>query len=308
MIRKLGPLQLSLVLLAICVGILALLEWKRRTADTADQSLLRRLPVRNAAQFYINVGALRDAGLLELLAGSKAAEETDYRNFVTATGFDYRSDLDAILGSFQGERSFFLLRGRFDWNRIRTYATAKKAACLNGLCSTPIGPGRTRVSFFAMHPSVLALAIAPDRSAASLMYSTYEQSRDFKLPQAPVWVSMPVYLAERSASLPTGAKAFADALKGGESLILSLDSGRLGLEARLTITCERPEQAAAIRTELERVTLLLTKMIAREKQAPNPRDLSGVLTAGTFAQKDRQVLGAWPIQRAFLESLAEGNY
>ena len=53
------------------------------------------LPADRATLVYIDTDALRKSGLLDLLAGSKAAEEADYRKFVEQTGFDYRTDLDA---------------------------------------------------------------------------------------------------------------------------------------------------------------------------------------------------------------------
>jgi hypothetical protein len=44
-------------------------------------------------------------------------------------------------------------------------------------------------------------------------------------------------------------------------------------------------------------------MIEREHQKPNPVDLSGVLTSGTFRSEGRRVAGTWPIERAFIENL-----
>jgi hypothetical protein len=52
------------------------------------------------------------------------------------------------------------------------------------------------------------------------------------------------------------------------------------------------------------MTALLRELIEKDKQKPNPGDLSGVLTAGVFRQENVRVVGRWPLERAFLESLA----
>ena len=56
-------------------------------------------------------------------------------------------------------------------------------------------------------------------------------------------------------------------------------------------------------SSLYKATVLLKQLIARERQAPNPRDLSGVLAGGTFRADGSRVLGYWPIERGFLEEL-----
>jgi hypothetical protein len=52
---------------------------------------------------------------------------------------------------------------------------------------------------------------------------------------------------------------------------------------------------------------LLSKFIVREKQKPNPADLSGVLTSGVFERDLRHVNGKWRLEKAFLDSLATGE-
>jgi hypothetical protein len=52
---------------------------------------------------------------------------------------------------------------------------------------------------------------------------------------------------------------------------------------------------------------VLRKLISRTGGQPNPADLSGVLTQGSFRREGRRVIGRWPIERALLESLAGGR-
>jgi hypothetical protein len=70
--------------------------------------------------------------------------------------------------------------------------------------------------------------------------------------------------------------------------------------------CRSAADARALVTELRDTTARLRDLIARENQTPNANDLSGVLAAGAFELKDAHVLGRWPIERSFLESLAGG--
>ena len=51
----------------------------------------------------------------------------------------------------------------------------------------------------------------------------------------------------------------------------------------------------------------LRDLIEKEHQTPNPADLSGLLTAGTFHNEGRKVLGAWPISQALVDNLLGGK-
>jgi hypothetical protein len=55
--------------------------------------------------------------------------------------------------------------------------------------------------------------------------------------------------------------------------------------------------------ELTKTTGLLRDLITREHQTPNPADLSGFLTSGTFHNEGTHVLGEWQIQSALIETL-----
>jgi hypothetical protein len=59
--------------------------------------------------------------------------------------------------------------------------------------------------------------------------------------------------------------------------------------------------------QLTKTTELLKNMLQREHMTPNPFDLSGVLVAGNFEQRDKSVVGKWPIERGFVEALAAGQ-
>jgi hypothetical protein len=80
-----------------------------------------------------------------------------------------------------------------------------------------------------------------------------------------------------------------------------------GFQIRLEAVCATPEIAELLTRRLSASTDLLKKMLERDKMTPNPNDLSGVLTSGTFSQQSEKVTGTWPIERGFIESLAGGQ-
>ena len=75
---------------------------------------------------YMDVAAIRRSGILNMLAGSKAAEEPEYRQFVDQTKFDYRQDLDAVAAAFKDGQVFLALRGRFHWKNLADYARPRR--------------------------------------------------------------------------------------------------------------------------------------------------------------------------------------
>jgi hypothetical protein len=79
------------------------------------------------------------------------------------------------------------------------------------------------------------------------------------------------------------------------------------LELAVHVTCQNSEKASALLGELESTTDTLRSWLAREHKRPNAGDLSGILTAGSFRQDDRNVFGTWPVQRSFLQNIGGGS-
>jgi hypothetical protein len=108
----------------------------------------------------------------------------------------------------------------------------------------------------------------------------------------------------RSAdNLPSGTRLFARAFQNSDRVQFTLGPREERFELAVDVTCKDAEEAVRLRSELEGLTLMLQKLISREKQTPNPSDLSGILTSGSFQRVNQHVMGHWPITRAFLESL-----
>jgi hypothetical protein len=266
------------------------------------------VPAQNAAILFVDFEALRRAGFLKLLSQSKGTEEPDYQAFVRASGFDYRNDLDLAAVSFSNDGAFFVVKGRFDWNRLESYAESQGGNCRSHLCRMPGSTPERRISFSPLQSNLMALAVSSDGSAAvRLQEASSGAVQPLDLPPDPVWFSIPAENLQGARQLPGGAHLFATALASADKILLSLGPQGPQFEARLTVTCRSSNDAAALAVQLQRTTSLLRDSITRENQKPDLKDLSGVLTAGVFQQSGRRVLGHWPLPPVFLESLAGGT-
>ena len=270
--------------------------------------LIQCLPQDRSLHVYMNIGLLRSSGILDLLAGSQGTEEADYKKFVEQTGFDYRTDLDAVAAGFRDGDEYFAVQGRFQWDRLAAYANSHEGKCLNSTCSMPASqPGKT-ISFALLRRDVLALAVARDAQASRLIFPGFWKDPP-TIPTAAIWVSAPPYVFEDAKTLPAGLAPFRTQLAQARGAVFTLGPSpdRQAFEVRMTVDCAAPDDATKMAAQFVSVTDLLKKMLDRDKLKPAAGDLSAVLMAGHFeAQKD-QVTGTWPIERKFIESLVSGK-
>lgn len=263
------------------------------------------LPRTTATLIYLDVSAMRRSGTLDLVSGSKAVEDADYRQYVDGTGFDYRRDLRAVAGSFASGEALFLLNGDFNWKRLNAYAVSQGGQCRDGSCRLPATtPGRW-ISYYRVREKTLALAFSGNELAALNIGPGKAGGLAGETPAAPVWALVPAAsLAE--ANLPAGTRSFTSPLATAERIVFTIQPAASGLEMDLEVTCGSAAGASDLLVKLEGATNMLRKLIERERQQPNPSDLSGLLTSGVFRREDRKVLGAWPLRKEFLEALAGG--
>ena len=118
--KQRARLLIALVAL-LCIGAVWGFVWFRGR-PISDASLLSRMPVNNAVILNVDIDALRRAGILQLLDGSRAGLDPDYQQFVRRINFDYRQDLDSFMIAFAPSGRYMLVRGRFDWKSLRSYA------------------------------------------------------------------------------------------------------------------------------------------------------------------------------------------
>ena len=294
------------MIVALCVVAVGVARWWRASSHYDAARMISALPIERATTvLYLDSEQLRRSGLLALLAGSKAAEEADYRKFVDETGFDYRADLDAVAATFIDNHFYATLRGRFRWKQLTAYAESQGGECHYSVCTMLGSTAERNISFYPLKSDVLALAVSTDtRAVTSIGTGSKGQIR---VPSEPFWISVPAATFNRLEGFPAGTRAFLSPLAKAEKVIFAAGPQGDRLQLRLEVSCATPEAAAELVKQFSGVTDLLKSMLAREHMTPNPRDLSGVLVAGTFEQRQSTVIGTWPVERDFVEALASGQ-
>jgi hypothetical protein len=301
--RQIVALSVTACAIAVAAGY-----WYHARGAAQSPSLVSYLPADNASIIYIDVDALRRSGILNLVAGSKAVEEGDYQQFVDETKFDYRQDLDAIAAAFKDGKVYFALRGRFHWKNLKDYAARQGGSCHGDFCVLAGSQPNRRISFYPLKHDVLAMAIGPDDFAAYQIVSASKQL-ELAAPAEPVWAVIPAGVLGKMDLLPAAAKSYVPALQGAEQIVFSMgaDSAQQ-LQLGVRVTCKDAAAASLLLTQFEGTTNALRQVLAKGNRKPDPADLSGVLVAGTFRRNERQVNGAWPVPKAFVDAITGGAY
>ena len=274
----------------------------RSRGGSNPSDLVAYLPLDNATVVYIDADAIRRSGILNMIAGSRVAEELEYQQFVDQTMFDYRQDLDAVAVAFRSGHIYIVARGNFHWKNLMDYAVRQGGTCHNSFCVAPSSRPSRRISFYPLKPNLMALAISSDDLAA---YSVARRSGKpaVDAPPQPLWILVPAVALKDADALPAGARPYASALQNAEQILFTVGPDSDHLQLSLQVTCRDSAGATKLLVDFQEATETLRKLVAGEHQQPNPADLSGVLVAGTFRRDDRRVFGQWPIPRAFVDSL-----
>jgi hypothetical protein len=306
---RLQPWLLAIGLVALCLSVLGGLYWYRARVQWTSVQMASYLPRVNTTVAFVDLDKLREAGLFDLIAGSKSLEELDYRQFVDASGFDYRTDLEAIAIAFQGDNRFVVARGKFDWRRINDYLVHSGGTCHNSVCNYQHNESLVRsVAYFPIRPAVMGLYSGPTDWGIYEVTPRRIDDPIASFPDAPVWISVPASAWTSAKDLPAGTKAFASVFAEAERVVFSINAdASKNLKLYADVTCGNPELASKVNGRLSEATGLLRKMMAREHQTPNARDLSGLLSGGEFKTEANHVKATWPLDRAFIEALASGS-
>lgn len=291
---------------AAALVLFAIHSYRHRFVRNAGD-LLGLLPGGDVTTFFADVSALRNAGMLELLSGSKPTADAEYKQFVHETQFDYTKDLDAVAGTAANQQIFFVLRGHFDWSKLRQYAAAHSGSCRSDTCRLPASsPGRW-VSFLPIQPDVMAVALSQDETAAEHLRPEHAQSSQLPASTQPLWVKLSHSLLRNPLSLPLAMRIFAVSLESADRVIFSIgrapENSRAMFDVQLDAQCPNAATAETTRNQLEIQTKMLNLELAREHAQPNAADLSGLLTAGAFQVVEKRVVGTWPVRRELLNAL-----
>lgn len=304
--RLRGNYWLLLGVAVLAAGaIYGLLVWRRASVPPMAE-LLRRLPERDALTIHIDLSAMRKAGLSDVLDGAPVAEEPEYRRFVEESGFDWKTDLDALTLSHYRNEWYFLIEGRFDMERLRQYALSRNGTCRNGVCDVAgVTPGR-RISFYPLAPRMLAMASSTVTGAVYALQQRSAPEWVGGVPEGPAWVSLNGSVLKGDPSLPAGGRLFGKVLAETERTTFAVAAGADGLSLTMKAYCPTAAEAENVRAQLDGVTIEFRKYFERLGQKPSPDDLSGLLLAGQFTANGLTVNGKWPLPLALLRKAAGG--
>jgi hypothetical protein len=283
-------LKLALLLIGIA-GVFFAIDQYRHRFVRSDEDLLKLLPGGDATVLYARVDILRKAGFLNLISTNRAGDP-DYQAFLRETRFDYRRDIDAIAGSIRETGTLLAVKGSFDWNRIAAY--------------TRDHGGQKGFTLIRIQPDVIGVAIGAGTSLAAEVHPG-QNAMPQPLPAEPVWVKLAPHLLKNPSALPVALRIFLISLQSAKSVLVSLAPAPSGssdaFEIKLDGECESAVAADTAKKQLQIDTTMLKIELAREHQQPNPADLTGLLTAGTFDTSGKEVRGVWPVRKELLAAL-----
>ena len=268
--------------------------------------MLAFLPSGDGTVFFIDVAELRQAGMLKLLTGSKPISDPEYQEFVHQTHFEYGTSLDAVAGKVNRQGIFAIARGRFEWSKLRDYAKAHGGFCVKRICSVPSSKAGRWLMFSPIQPDVMALTFSANSSAVEKLRRD-DAAASALMRSEPVWVNVSMDLLRNPLNVPQPLRTFAMSLQSADSVVFSLNrpvenTGAV-FNLQLKASYTTPAAAETARNQFEIQTRMLKLELAREHQRPNPRDLTGLLTAGTFQVVGKQLAATWPVRIEFLNAL-----
>ena len=169
--KKVGAgLALAVVTLAAIVSW-GYQHWRGSNNDRDELLLL--VPASASAVVYLDLQALRNSPFLTGLYAwaPRPSVDSDYAEFVQATGFNYERDLDNVaigIWNTAKEISFFALAdGRFDKKKITTYAIESGTRTIERgreIYSVTMSGSTRKISFAFMKNDRVAITDQPELS------------------------------------------------------------------------------------------------------------------------------------------------
>lgn len=184
------------------------------------------------------------------------------------------------------------------------YARDHGGRCSFSYCSAPGSqPGRI-VSFYPLKPHVMAMAISRD-SEDAWGVAMAPLSGERPSPAQPVWVSIPSEALQRRVTLPGVASNLANLLAKADTVNVSAGLAENRMELGMEAICPSPDSASSLVSQLDQLGGVLRSV--RDKDPAKSGSLLNLLAGGTFRRDGAKVYGQWPMQRTFVEALANGT-
>jgi hypothetical protein len=168
MLKK-KPLLISLLVFALLLFASFGYQhyWHSNDSTSSRGDLLSLMPPDSSAVGFLDLTELRSSPFLQQLLSwtPKVAPDSDYAQFIQATGFDYERDLDRVALAFhrqaQSPSVFAVAEGGFDRKKIEAYAGrfgSLKTADGKTLFSVPISGSERKVYFTFLRDDRIAWA------------------------------------------------------------------------------------------------------------------------------------------------------
>ncbi len=227
--------------------------------NTAElPEIIQLLPESSSLLAYANVSDLRKAPAIEHLAAMALPThvDADYADFINATGFDYRRDLDQVAITAIGEDRVAIADGRFDQDKIGAYALRSGSIGHRGGRTVYVIKGiPPRHDVFLTFLSKHRIAIATGTDVSSYLQRPHQpldenlRQRLLRVAGSPLFVDWQIPTAERERRTATslGIPAL-DSLHSidlairpeGEQILISVEG-----------ECANPAQAQQLSATLE---------------------------------------------------------
>jgi hypothetical protein len=320
-----------LLCVAVAGGTVLFYRWHRpfQSATTGEApEILTELPSDAPVIAYIDVAALRrlqDSPLAALLglAGQNPPEDRDYQNFVRDTGFDYTRDLDQVAvafwpsisskGSFEAadNTALAIARGRFDENRIKSYALRTGRTVTVGKRSLYVVPGHPSVALEFRSPERIALASGSDPSEL-LSGPTPAVTAGVTQERVDRVAGAPIFAVARTDNFPAslyqglgGAPQFQALARGVQDLMLAGQPDGDLIHLTLDAECDSVARAAELATVVDGLRLFGSLALADPKTRHQMTKqqvafLAALLSQAKLTHQDRWVRLALDVTPAML--------
>lgn len=299
---------LKALVLALLVAVVAGCVWYgityyRQRFVRSNGDLVKLLPPGDETVFFADLGAIRHAGLLRMLAAVKPAPEAEYAEFMQRTQFDFARDLDALAGAYDGDRLYLVGRGHFDWDKLQAYAVAHGGTCGADFCQEPGSTAGKWANFVRVQPDVIALAVSSDRTAADVLRPPGRRVQGGlgDEPGGPIWVKLSRALRRNPSTLPLPLQMFAISVQSADEITLAVQPVKDGaFEIRLLGDFANAAAADTAQAQLEIQTKNLQRVLGDEGQK---NDLGAVLMGGKFYTVGTKLEGSWPVRKELVAVL-----
>jgi hypothetical protein len=292
--------------------------------------IFTELPAAAPVIGFANVAVLRQMQNTPLasvlgLAAPGPAEDRDYRNFVRDTGFDYTRDLDKVAvafwpsnlvsaaGSIGQNRVLAVADGRFDQQKIKTYALRTGHTLKQGADTIYSIPGNPPVAFKFLLPTRIVIASGPD--PVSLLTVTGDPSNAAAI-QARISrvAGAPIFAVAQASTLPDSfyssfknSPQLDQLVRGIRELTLAAQPHGANMKTVVDAQCDSAKNALYISTLADTFRVigraeLADPKVRRQMTRQQDRFLTGLLNDASVNRDSNWVRLTFEITPAMLAS------